>query len=246
MVNIGGVKIGPDQPCRLVAEISCNHAGNENRAIRLIEAAKDAGADFVKFQAYLPSELVALRGDGPAPEPWGSQGHTMASLYEIARTPMEWFPGLFAAARALGIVPFSSVFGAESLEVLESCDCPAYKIAALDAHQEALKKLVRRTGKPTILSVRRPRYHADVILHCPPGYPQDEADIAWEDMELGIFDGFSYHGTDWLIPARAAKAGAQLVEFHFHLADEPSELEANVSLTEHDVRALIEHVRRTE
>jgi len=84
-------------------------------AMKALDAAKAAGADFVKFQCYSPDELVDLRGDGPAPEPWGSQGWTMRALYEKARTPFEWFPTLFAHARAIGIVPFASVFGAADL-----------------------------------------------------------------------------------------------------------------------------------
>lgn len=93
---IGGVAIGGSNPCRFVAEISNNHNGNFTHALHLIHAAKDAGAEFVKFQCFSPEELVSLRGGGSAPAPWGEQGWTMHALYAKARTPFEWFPALFA------------------------------------------------------------------------------------------------------------------------------------------------------
>lgn len=245
MIEIGGIQVGEGEPCRLVAEISNNHNGSEDRAVRLIEAAKEAGADFVKFQCYTPDELVELRGDGRAPEPWGSAGHTMRSLYERARTPFEWFPGLFYAARTLGLVPFSSVFGLDSLDVLEAVDCPAYKIARMEEYSYSFAQMVIRRacslGKPTIASVNDTvKSAADFNLCCPPGYPQTE----WNFTEFPYpRQGFSYHGTDWNVPARAVACGAQMVEFHFHLEAEPSELEADVSLNERDVAHLAAYNR---
>lgn len=135
MLTIGGVAIGPDRPCRFVAEISNNHNGDLARCLRLITAAKDAGADFVKFQCYSPDELVALRGDGPAPEPWGAQGWTMRALYEKARTPFAWFPDLFQYARDIGIVPFSSVFGLESLQGVGTVRVPGLQNRAARQHE---------------------------------------------------------------------------------------------------------------
>src|SRR5690242_7059952 len=79
---IGGIEVVPDsniipRGCRFVVEISNAHNGSYDRAIRLIDAAKDAGADFVKTQAFTVDELCALRGEGTAPVPWGNAGWTM-------------------------------------------------------------------------------------------------------------------------------------------------------------------------
>jgi pseudaminic acid synthase len=232
-LNIEGVEVGQGQPCRTVAEVSNAHNGSFNRAIRIIDAAKEAGADFIKFQCYTPDELVALRGDGPAPEPWGSQGWTMGALYEKARTPLEWFSELFAHARAIGIVPFSSVFGPESLAALQAVDCPAYKIAALDNVHLSLVANARASGKPVIVSVRKNEWAVDGVsrLLCPPGYPQtvDAVDLP-DDFAASGYLGYSYHGTRPSDPLMAVARGAKLIEAHFQLDDEPSELEANVSL----------------
>lgn len=240
--QLAGAPIGNAAPCRIVAELSNNHNGSLSRARRLIEAAAEAGADIVKFQCYTPQELVELRGDGPAPDPWGSDGWSMRDLYRKAQTPLDWFPALVAHAGRVGIPWFSSVFGPSSLFLLEQLDCPAYKIAALDHGNMDLLEEVAFKGKQLVQSVRQlgsPHVmDHDIVLQCPPGYPQDPHDIAWDGIRHGSYDGLSYHGTDWRVPAKAVEFGAKIIEVHFHLEDEPSELEANVSLTEHDLKCL--------
>ena len=257
-MNIGDVEVGTGHPCRTIAEISCSHNGSLERAKRLIQAAKEAGADFVKFQCYTPDELVVLRGDGPAPDPWGSDGYTMKALYEKAQTPHDWFPELVQHAKDLDIPWFSSVFGLQSLALLESLDCPAYKIAALDAGDEGLSRWVAVAGKPVIRSVRpgaqdvedlAVRGRDDFLMLCPTGYPQERACLNWMNRltyrTVGC-DGYSYHGTSSETPALAALCGAELVEAHFHLDTEPSELEANVCLTESQFAGMVGRIRHYE
>lgn len=254
-MNISGVEIGAGQPCRFVAEMSNAHNGSFDRAIRLIDAAKAAGTDFIKFQCYTPDELVALRGDGPAPDPWGSEGWSMHDLYTKAQTPHDWFPGLVMHCQQIGMPWFSSVFGAESLALLESLGCPAYKIARLDNAAEALAMAVERAGKPMIFSEA---YHGEsaivagelAYLYCPPGYPQERfafGSLPWTDgLFPARFDGFSYHGTDPLPCIVAATLGAKIIEAHFQLDHWPSELEANVSLTASAFREMVDTVRKVE
>ena len=229
-MNIEGVNVGGQHPCRYIFEVSNAHNGDKDRALRLIDAAAASNADFVKFQCYTPDELVAIRGDGPAPEPWGAMGWTMRALYDVARTPLEWFPDLFAHARTLGLVPFASVFGADSLAVLQAVNCPAYKIARLDNESALLHALVDATGKPKIVSVApNQAAHADATLFCPPGYPQEPFDCTPDIWTAHT--GLSYHGTDPAVPMHAVANGAKLIECHVMLDDEPSELEASVCLT---------------
>lgn len=257
-MNLCGVEVGHDQPCRFVAELSNNHNGDFFTAVQLIYAAKAAGADFVKFQAYTPEELVALRGDGPAPEPWGSQGWTMARLYAKAQTPREWFPDLVKLCGTIGMPWFSSVFGAESLAMLEGLGCPAYKIASLDAEKRSLADRVYATGKPVVSSqpaavpprVLGPYREMGIkvcpdvrFLYCPAGYPQPALHL--RNIRNG-YDGFSYHGTDPLAPVMAAAMGAQIIECHLQLHDQPSELEANVSLDERQFADMVAMVRKLE
>lgn len=275
-MNIEGIEIGSGQPCRLVAEISNNHNGSLDRALRLIDAAKSAGADFVKFQCYTVDELVVLRGDGPAPAPWNDR--TMRDLYTQAMTPHAWFPALYAHAAMLGLPLFSSVFGLESLALLESVGNPCYKVARLDNRCVELIGAVICTGKPYLISAdldEDVRYnmtdHPDTeyakrawratggwgvprenLLLCPKGYPPERVELPyffWNDddgFDNVRYLGLSSHCLDPRLPIAAVARGAKLLEYHFMLADEPSELEANVSLNQYQFNQMVQDVRRTE
>lgn len=242
-MRIGSLEVGPGHPCAIIAEIGNAHNQDFDRALRLLDAAKAAGASAAKLQCYSVEELIALRGDGPAPEPW--HRYTMAELYTRAMTPRDWFPKLYAHAAGIGLPLFSSAFGAESVALLESCENPAYKLAALDDGQRELWDMVHATGKPVIRSSRHsfPPVTDELHLWCPQGYPQPKPVLR---MLRRGYDGFSHHGTTWHVPAAAAVMGAAMVECHFHLAGEPSELEASVSITDHDFATLVDIVRRVE
>lgn len=249
--EIGGVSIGPATPCRFVAEISNNHNGSLELARRLVDAVIDAGADFVKFQAYTPSELVHLRGDGPAPQPWGSQGWTMRTLYEQAMTPFAWFPELFAMVRERGAVPFASVFGIESLNLLTELDAPALKIAKLDNHHRGLFYWASRAGKAVLVSSNEERvFHPDPriqFLYCPGGYPCAREDVHLPDEFASVgYLGLSSHCLDPDLPVEAVERGARLIEMHVMLDEVPSALEANVSLTVSQFAAMVDRVRQHE
>jgi pseudaminic acid synthase len=241
--NIGSLEVGDGLPCALVAELSNNANGNFENAIRLLDAAKESGASAAKLQCYTPEELIALRGDGTPPPPW--DGMSMRELYLRAMTPRKWFPDLFKHAHNIGLPLFSSVFGTESLALLEDCGCPAYKVSSFERDQAPLRKAVQETGKPWIVS--RPDYAEPNVptLWCPVGYPQMGFDL--EDMERGGFFGFSYHGISTAIPSWSATLyGAKMVEVHVQLDEEPSELEAGVSLRMSQLKLMSEHVRASE
>ena len=251
-MTIAGLEVGPEQPCRVVAEISNNHNGDLGNALVLIDECADAGVDFIKFQAYTAEELVALRGDGKAPEPWGSQGWTMRRLYDKAKTPLHWFPKLAEKCAHRGVPWFASAFGLGSFTFMEAMGCPVYKLAALDYGKRSLRQMVERAGKPIIRSCpgnTRPgparhrvgesplvRLKHPTALWCPPGYPQDVTGLR---AAMRRFDGFSFHGRDPFVPALAAAYGASMVEVHVQLDDVPSELEANVSLTVSQLAELV-------
>lgn len=261
-MNIADIEIGGMAPCRTVAEVSNNHNGGFDRCLRLIEEAQRAGADFVKFQCYTPDELMALRGDGPAPEPWGGQGWSMHDLYTKAQTPLDWFPKLAQQCRDIGMPWFSSVFGADSFAVLRSLDCPAYKIAALDNKNIGLNTQAHMAGRPVVVSANTPpagpfedRY--DLLLYCPRGYPTPATEVSlplfydaqgvlgW-DAETSDYHGLSSHCLAPELPVAAVARGAKLIEMHFMLAEEPGELESDISLTQYQWRGMVDSIRRTE
>jgi pseudaminic acid synthase len=251
-VRIGTVEVGLGHRCAIVAELSNAANGASEKMVRLMRAATDAGADILKAQAYTPSELVTLRGDGPAPEPW--QRYTMRELYTKAQTPLAWLPAMFEFASVLDVPLFASVFGSESLTALEAVGCPAYKISHFECANDDLAQLVMATKKPVIVSQGYPLakvstyyWRGDVLrLLCPGGYPAQP-----EELRLGVpFHwspwGFSCHCRDPLAAVVAVARGAAMVELHFHLENEPSELESNISYNEKEFSAVVQLVRQTE
>jgi N-acetylneuraminate synthase len=142
-----------DSGVMYIAEVSANHLGSLERAKSIIKAAADAGATAVKLQTYtaetMTLDLPTLRISDEH-SLWG--GRNLYQLYEEAHTPWEWHGELFAFARSLNLVPFSSPFDLTAVEFLESLDVPMYKIASMETGDHELIRAVAETGKPLIVS----------------------------------------------------------------------------------------------
>lgn len=234
-VRIGQREVGNGQPCFIVAEISGNHNGDLQRALWLIQAAARAGADAVKFQAFTMHEILTLRGTGQAPKPWGHL--TLPELYAAVITSHEWFPALFAEAKHRGLVPFASVFGADSLAMLEALDCPAYKIARPERDQLWLLRAVQATGKPVLVSGRD--------IYCPGGYPCLPEELRLSKLTLSWL-GLSCHCPDPVVGPVAVAYGAHYLEAHLTLDDELPTMDDCVNFTERQFTELVRLTRKAE
>lgn len=216
-----------------VAEISGNHLGSVERALQLIDAAAKAGADAVKIQTW--SEMVVADYTVPS-GPWA--GRNLADLYDEVKTPWEWHESLFAFARGRGITLFSSVFDTQSLEFLESLDCPMYKISSFELVDGELIQAVATTGKPMILStgmatedeitravdiVNEVRLKRDLtVLKCSSAYPAPSEDLNLRAIPLmrecfNLPIGFSDHTIGPTAAKTATALGATMIEKHLTL-----------------------------
>ncbi|MBI3759766.1 MAG: N-acetylneuraminate synthase family protein, partial [Deltaproteobacteria bacterium] len=186
-LRIADRQIGPHQPPYIVAELSGNHQGDIARAFRLIELAKEAGADAVKLQTYTPDTItIDHAGPGFIIEGGLWHGRRLYELYEEAHTPWDWHEALFAHARKVGITCFSSPFDPTAVDLLERLGAPAYKIASFEIVDTPLISYTAKTGKPLIISTgmaedaeirdavtaaREAGCKDIALLHCVSGYP---------------------------------------------------------------------------
>ncbi len=184
--TIADRKIGPSQPPFVIAELSGNHNGQLERALALVDAAADAGADAVKLQTYTAQTItIDHRGPGFVIETGLWAGRSLYDLYSEASTPFEWHAALFEHAARRGLIAFSSPFDESAVELLESLDAPAFKIASFEAIDLPLIRRAARSGRPLIISTGMTRRGeiaeavqtardagADVaLLHCVSTYP---------------------------------------------------------------------------
>ncbi|QJI16866.1 MULTISPECIES: pseudaminic acid synthase [unclassified Pseudomonas] len=238
VISIAGRKIGAEYAPYVIAELSANHNGKLETALRLIEVAKESGADAVKLQTYT-ADTITLNSDAPEFRIqgglWG--GKSLYELYLEAQMPWEWHAPLFEYARKLGITIFSSPFDNTAVDLLESLKTPAYKIASFEAIDLPLIKYVASTGKPLIISTgmanaeeieeainaaREGGCKELAILHCVSGYPAPAEDYNLRtipDMirRTNLVTGLSDHTLDNTTAITSVALGASIIEKHFTL-----------------------------
>lgn len=265
-VVIAGRQIGRGTPPFIVAELSGNHRGKIEEATRLIDAAVHAGADAVKLQTYTP-ETITMESDRDAFKisggPWA--GMRLHDLYVSAHTPWEWHETLFAHARARGITLFSSPFDVTAVDLLESLDCPAYKIASFEAADLPLIAKAASTGKPLIVSTgltseqeivdvtetaKKNGAGGLVLLHCVSVYPApvDEMNLRTVPelgARFGVPAGLSDHSLGDTAAIAAVALGAVLIEKHLTLDRSAGGPDASFSMEPSEFRDLVQRCRET-
>jgi sialic acid synthase SpsE len=134
----------------IVAEMSANHLGSFQRALRIIEAAAEAGADAIKFQTWSPDTMCVDPSYTLDSGPWA--GRRLMDLYREAWTPWEWHRPMFYHARQHGLIPFSAAFDCESVDFLETLGVDRHKVASFELVDLPLIRYMASKGKPMILS----------------------------------------------------------------------------------------------
>src|SRR5690554_6770313 len=237
-IHIAERRIAADEPPYIIAELSANHNGKLETALKIIEEAKKSGADAVKLQTYT-ADTITLNSDADEFRIKGGlwDGRTLYDLYQEAHMPWDWHKPLFDHARNLGITIFSSPFDNTAVDLLEDLNAPAYKIASFEAVDLPLIKYVAATGKPLIISTGmadkeeiaeavQAAYDGGckelAILHCVSGYPAPAEDYnlrTIQDMasSFNIPVGLSDHTLDNTTAIASVVLGASIIEKHFTL-----------------------------
>jgi N-acetylneuraminate synthase len=263
-IEIAGHEIGRDHSPYVIAEMSGNHNGDIECALRLIDAAKEAGADAVKLQTYTADTITIDHGSDDFLIKGGLwHGRRLHELYREAHTPWEWHPDLFAHAKNVGITCFSSPFDYTAVDFLKKLGAPAYKIASFELIDTPLIGYAAKIGKPLIISTglaneieideavtaaRESGAGGIALLHCVSAYPAPAADAnlariatlaARYDCPIGLSD----HTMGIEVAVGAVALGACIIEKHFTLRRADGGPDAAFSLEPVELKALVRGVR---
>ena len=267
-IEIGRRRIGAGEPVYCIAEVSANHHQNFETAVRIVQAAKDAGADAVKLQTYTP-DTITIQSNRECFQVGGGtlwDGRSLYDLYKEAYTPWEWQPKLKKVADDLGMQCFSSAFDASAVDFLETMDVPAHKVASFELVDLPLIQKMAATGKPLIMSTgmatleeieeavrtaRRAGATQIALLKCTSAYPApaDEMNLRTIPELARRFDvpvGLSDHTMGIAVPVAAVSLGACIIEKHLTLARAAGGPDSAFSLEPEEFRAMVEGVRTAE
>jgi len=267
-IEIGKRRIGPGHPTYCVAELSANHNQDFSKAIRIIEVAKEAGADAIKLQTYTP-DTMTIEGCQEHFRVGGGtlwDGRTLYELYGEAYTPWDWQPKLKKVANDLGMDLFSSAFDDTSVDFLENMGVPAHKLASFELVDIPLLRKMARTRKPLIISTgmaslqeieealaaaREAGADQIALLKCTSAYPAPP-----EEMNLKTIPemarrfkmpvGLSDHTMGVVAPVAAVVLGANIIEKHLTLSRSTPGPDSAFSLEPHEFKAMVEAVRVAE
>lgn len=252
----------------IIAELSANHNGSLELAKETVRAAKRAGADAIKLQTYKAETITLDVRSSQFKIDHGTEwdGRYLYDLYEEAHLPWEWHQDLFATAAEEELVCFSSPFDPTAVDLLETLNVPAYKIASYEITDIPLIELVASKGKPVIFSTgiageddirlaidacKKQGNNQIIILKCTSAYPtsSDQANLTTIPEitnRFNVMAGFSDHTLGIVAPVLSVAYGARVIEKHFILDKSNGGVDAHFSLDEREFQEMVDAVRIAE
>lgn len=264
---IGNYRVGMDAEPFIIAEMSGNHNQSLERALAIVEAAAKAGAHALKLQTYTADTMTLDIAEreffiSDAGSLWN--GKSLYDLYREAYTPWEWHQPIFARAKQLGLIAFSTPFDETAVDFLETMDVPAYKIASFENTDLPLIRKVAATGKPMIMSTgmatvaeideavnaaRAAGCRNLVLLKCTSTYPATPENsniltIPHMRQLFGCEIGLSDHTMGVGASVAAVAHGATVIEKHFTLSRADGGVDSAFSLEPHELATLVIETKR--
>jgi N-acetylneuraminate synthase len=267
-LNIGGRRVGSGEPVYIIAEMSANHNQDFERAVKIVEAASEAGADAIKLQTYTPETLTIDSDRGQflisGGTPW--DGRTLYELYGAAFMPWEWHLKLKEVAQRLGLDLFSTAYDDTALEFLEDLNVPVHKVASFEMVDIPLIEKMARTGKPLIISTgmasvseieetvsaaRAAGATQIALLKCTSAYPArpEEMNLLTIPDLASTFEvqvGLSDHTLGVAVPVASVALGGCIIEKHFTISRDVPGPDSGFSLEPAEFKAMVDAVRTVE
>lgn len=261
-------KISAESPAFIIAELSGNHNQDLGRALAIIEAAGESGADAIKLQTYTADTITMDCRNQYFAMQTGTlwKGRILYDLYQEAHTPWSWHDKLFQKAEESGLICFSSPFDKTAVDFLEQLNAPAYKIASYEINDIPLIRRAAQTGRPVIISTGiaalsdielalqtcREEGNQDVILlKCTSAYP-----APYQEMNLRVLPhmaetfqcmtGLSDHSYGTEVAVAAAALGAKVVEKHLTLSRQDGGVDSDFSMEPKEFARMVKEIRNVE
>jgi len=266
-VTIANRQVGNGNPTFIIAEAGINHNGDIELAKKLVTAAKECGADAIKFQSFQADKIC----DTELTETKDVEGITGGSkssyeMYRELELSDEDHRVLFEFASQQGIICFTSVFDEERVDFLSELGTPAFKIASGDITYLPLIKKAAMTGRPVLISTGmsdlgevaaavkccRDVGNEDIVLfHCSCMYPPPNDEVNLNAMftmaeSFIVPVGYSDHTSGTAIPVAAVALGAVTIEKHFTLDRHMPGPDHFLSLDPDDFRKMVDDIRTVE
>ena len=266
-MKIGTQLIENRAPPFIIAEMSGNHNQSLGRALEIVEAAAKTGAHAIKLQTYTADTMTLDLKEreffiSDEKSPW--KGQSLYDLYKIAHTPWDWHKPIFAHARKLGLICFSTPFDETSVDFLEKLGSPAYKIASFENTDIPLIKRVAATGKPLIISTgmatqeeldesvdeaRKAGCKNLILLKCTSTYPATPENsnlltIPYLRDRYGCEIGLSDHTLGIGVAVASVALGATVIEKHFTLRRADGGVDSAFSMEPEEMKELVEETGR--
>jgi pseudaminic acid synthase len=267
-IFIGDREISETSPTFIIAELSCNHRGDIDIAIRTIDEMHKAGADCVKLQTIKPESLTLDSNKSDFVIKGGTlwDDKTLFNLYKEVYTPWEWHKEIKEYVESKGMVFFSSPFDFEAVDFLEELGVPAYKIASFEITDIPLIRYTASKGKPIIIStgIAEPEdielaiktcqevgNENLIFLKCTSAYPTPLEEVNVKvipDMKdkYNCLIGLSDHTLGSIVPSAAVALGARIVEKHFILDKSLGGPDAAFSMEPNEFKEMVNIIRNIE
>ena len=261
-IEIGKRKIGDGHPAYIVAEIGINHNGSLDTAKEMIRAAKETGADAVKFQKRTPELCVPEeQRDMMRETPWGYISYM--EYRERTEFSKKDYQEIDTLCQELGIDWFASVWDESAVDFMEDFSPVCYKMASASLTDHSLQQKVRNLGRPMIVSSGMSTFEQIkdtvdligqeklILAHSTSSYPCDPQELNLKMIETlrGRFDcpiGYSGHEVGLITSVVAVALGACLVERHFTLDRAMWGSDQSASVEPGGFRRLVKYIRVTE